>query len=265
MIKPDRYVVSGYWYGYTLSEIIESLDKHKGRRLDELYLRRLTMAIIDAVDLGLVELITSKNNLQLRPDKIHCTPHGKFRFNPILPYSASHQNVYNYRYLAPEYLRSEPIQSMSAMLVWNLGVILCHLGHKYPFSHSNSVFVELQNIVETRPKVLDISSGLSPTMCEIINSCLVSRPEHRITFDRIRELLSNVPLTRPLEIVKQHYAGTDLYAFWKVSASKICYVLFCCVNRIQYYLPPELWEHILMFLFPVDTLYYYFLAKFINV
>ena len=234
---PDLYMTSQY-YSVKLSDII-SIKRALGSGItDERILRRFISDVIELIDSA------PDSRFVLRPDKIHCTHYGKFLFSPVYT-SETHAVANSYRYLPPELLRGDrPIDHTQGML-WSLGVILCEMVHLYPFRLSVSVFVELQNIVETRP-MLPHKGCISAPIHWIIVACLVHNPSGRPTTSQIRNCLDLSPLPHH-QLQLRHDAAGNRHT---------CYILMCCCARTQLYLPNEMWNKIFLFLFPIDTIFY---------
>jgi serine/threonine protein kinase len=206
--------------------------------VDECMLRQLIRDVIELYDSLSIDVPIS-----LRPDKIYCTPSGKFKFCPILPYNDQPSlNDDSHRYHSPEKLKSRNADREPS-LVWSLGVILYELLYsEYCYPAEYSMFSELQNIVESRPKkAMNIGTHISKEMYWIIDACREYKPELRPTFKKLKEVLGHA-----------HSIRSHLIFHCDKS---ICITLLCLVHRAGLGLPPELWDIILTYLFPCKTMY----------
>ena len=266
---PDM-VIDNHDLGYSVRTIISDVAnikcKNPNLNIDEFFLHRFIKDIEEAYRFikdmketysfrGTEESQKIANKMitqfTLRPDKIHCTPSGKFKFSPDVPYEETHMDTESYRYVPPEDLRGDINASdwFEKKIVWGLGMILREFCcGKYPFQTSQSVFVELQHIVENRP--IPIPEGLpySPEMHTILNWCLEKDPVRRPSLKNIMELLNKTQLKCPKNV-----------SYLQGKNRKICLVTLLCVKKANLYLPPEIWEIIFStFLFPGDTMYTWF-------
>lgn len=251
----------------TLRTVINTLARAPEKSpIPETFLRSVATTTVTAVQflLGLgPHGPEAVRHFVVRPDKIYITASGKLKFSPNLPYDETHMETDSYRYLAPETLRGEvspnspPPQFHEKRIAWSLGTVLREmLLLQFPFGESQSVFVELQNIVETRPKPIPASLPISTICRELLEACMDSNPDRRPRLATIQQQFSSVPHVENMVPLAQCTRENKA-----VALATLCSAQRAQANGLAY-LPRELWDLIFQrFLFQTDSLRAWFMLR----
>lgn len=159
-----------------------------------------------------------------------------------------------YYYMSPEYLYN-PYSNIKnrnniTNAIWSLGIILYEIKLlKFPFAIYKSLHEQLRTIVyDIIPEDIFSNVNITDNMKLFITQCTVKSYENRLSYESLCQY-------------KFEYNFNQIMSMILCDEHKqICMTLLCSANRVQVkgyfkYVPVEIWNIIIAFLFPYDNLY----------